>query len=68
MIFVWKLLQVKCMADYDVDKLKDEKSLIIVTSTFGSGDSPTNGVQFHQSLQQMLKNKQSIINGHGPPR
>ena len=56
------------MADYDVDKLKDEKSLIIVTSTFGSGDSPTNGVQFHQSLQQMLKNKQSIINGHGPPR
>ena len=56
------------MADYDVDKLKDEKSLIIVTSTFGSGDPPTNGVQFHQNLQQMLKNKQSIINGHGPPR
>ena len=31
------------MDDYNVENLQREKLLMIVTSTFGNGDAPTNG-------------------------
>lgn len=37
------LLQVMCMADYDVINLEHEALVMIVTSTFGNGDPPENG-------------------------
>jgi len=32
-----------CMEEYDKTKLEHEQLLIVVTSTFGSGDPPANG-------------------------
>ena len=35
--------KVCCMEDYDKTNLEHEQLVIIVTSTFGSGDPPANG-------------------------
>lgn len=36
-------LQVLCMDKYRLSHLEEEKLLVVVTSTFGNGDSPSNG-------------------------
>ena len=35
--------KIQCMEDYDRANLEQEQVLLIVTSTFGSGDPPANG-------------------------
>lgn len=35
--------QVYCMSDYDISNIEHEALLLVVTSTFGNGDSPENG-------------------------
>ena len=35
--------KVVCMEDYDKANLEHEQLVIVVTSTFGSGDPPSNG-------------------------
>lgn len=37
---VWQVL---CMDEYQIDSLEEEQLLLVVTSTFGNGDSPSNG-------------------------
>lgn len=37
------LVQVYCMADYDMSSIEHEALLLVVTSTFGNGDPPENG-------------------------
>ncbi|KAK6473256.1 nitric oxide synthase [Huso huso] len=51
--------RVLCMDDYDPSDLEKETFLVIVTSTFGNGDSPGNGESFRKSLFTMkrLNNK-----------
>lgn len=39
----YSTLQVLCMEDYDYTNLEHEQLLLLVTSTFGSGNPPTNG-------------------------
>jgi sulfite reductase alpha subunit-like flavoprotein len=56
------------MADYAASNLSHEKTIIVITSTFGTGEPPTNGVQFNSQLLQMVKSQTRIVNGHGPPR
>jgi len=35
--------KVMCMEDYEVDLLKEEQCVMVITSTFGNGESPDNG-------------------------
>lgn len=37
------LFQILCMDDYKISDLEKENLLLVVTSTFGNGDSPGNG-------------------------
>jgi sulfite reductase alpha subunit-like flavoprotein len=37
------MMQVYCMADYDMSSIEHEALLLVVTSTFGNGDPPENG-------------------------
>lgn len=38
------LKQVQCMSEYDFFSIEHETLLIIVASTFGNGEPPTNGL------------------------
>ncbi|BAY07543.1 nitric oxide synthase oxygenase [Calothrix sp. NIES-2098] len=44
--------KVMALDEYTVETLADEKLLLIVTSTFGNGEMPSNGKQFLQWLKQ----------------
>ncbi|XP_067222547.1 nitric oxide synthase 2b, inducible [Chanodichthys erythropterus] len=51
--------KVVCMEDYNFSELEKESLLIVVTSTFGSGDCPGNGESFKKELLSLksLRNK-----------
>ncbi|CAH2074435.1 unnamed protein product, partial [Iphiclides podalirius] len=49
--------QVHCMSEYDMFSIEHETLLLIVTSTFGNGEPPANGVEFAEHLFQMLYNE-----------
>ncbi|XP_059004997.1 nitric oxide synthase, inducible isoform X2 [Mustela lutreola] len=42
--------KVLCMDEYRLSHLEEEKLLMVVTSTFGNGDSPSNGEKLKKSL------------------
>ncbi|MDZ8183979.1 MAG: nitric oxide synthase oxygenase [Nostoc sp. ChiSLP02] len=44
--------KVMALDEYNIDTLASEKLLLIVTSTFGNGEVPSNGKQFLQRLKQ----------------
>ncbi|KAL0973341.1 hypothetical protein UPYG_G00202200, partial [Umbra pygmaea] len=48
-----------CMEDYNLSDFEQERLLIVITSTFGNGDSPRNGESFSKKLfsLQYLRNK-----------
>ncbi|XP_045491293.1 nitric oxide synthase-like protein [Colias croceus] len=46
--------QVHCMSDYDITCIEHEALLLVVTSTFGNGDPPENGVEFAEHLCELL--------------
>ncbi|XP_047505160.1 nitric oxide synthase-like protein isoform X1 [Pieris napi] len=46
--------QVHCMMDYDITCIEHEALLLVVTSTFGNGDPPENGVAFAENLCEIL--------------
>ncbi|XP_045781881.1 nitric oxide synthase-like protein isoform X1 [Maniola jurtina] len=46
--------QVHCMMDYDITSIEHEALLLVVTSTFGNGDPPENGVAFGENLCEIL--------------
>ncbi|XP_072944441.1 nitric oxide synthase-like [Epargyreus clarus] len=50
--------QVHCMSEYDVFSIEHETLLLIVTSTFGNGEPPANGMDFAEHLFQMMYNEQ----------
>nr|XP_056713755.1 nitric oxide synthase, endothelial [Euleptes europaea] len=45
--------KVLCMDEYDVVSLEHETLVLVVTSTFGSGDPPENGENFANALMEM---------------
>ncbi|XP_072909368.1 nitric oxide synthase, inducible-like [Hemitrygon akajei] len=49
--------KVVCMDDYDMNDLSKESLVLVVTSTFGNGDSPGNGEVFKKALftKKMMK-------------
>nr|XP_055052766.1 nitric oxide synthase 2b, inducible isoform X2 [Misgurnus anguillicaudatus] len=48
-----------CMEDYNISELENESLLMVVTSTFGSGDCPGNGENFKKQFFSLktLRNK-----------
>lgn len=48
-------VSVVCMDNYDIMKLEHESLLLVVTSTFGNGDSPDNGKPFFKQIQALAK-------------
>lgn len=57
--------QVHCMADYDITSIEHEALLLVVTSTFGNGDPPENGVAFGEHLCELLYADQVGEEGSG---
>uniref|UniRef100_A0AAY5ET85 Nitric oxide synthase, inducible n=1 Tax=Electrophorus electricus TaxID=8005 RepID=A0AAY5ET85_ELEEL len=49
-----------CMEDYNFAELEKEHLLLVVTSTFGNGDSPGNGESFKKQLTGMKSLSTSI--------
>ncbi|XP_039612590.1 nitric oxide synthase 2b, inducible [Polypterus senegalus] len=51
--------RVVCMDDYDFSELETETLVVVITSTFGNGDSPGNGESFKKSIfaKKQLNNK-----------
>lgn len=50
--------QILCMDEYNICDLEKETLLLVVTSTFGNGDSPNNGkVMFTSEVYMRLKSK-----------
>ncbi|XP_055982486.1 nitric oxide synthase, inducible [Sorex fumeus] len=47
--------QVLCMDEYQLDRLEEERLLLVLTSTFGNGDAPSNGQKFKKSLFMLKK-------------
>lgn len=48
--------QVLSMEEYDISNIEHEALLLVITSTFGNGDPPENGVVFAQNLYAMKMN------------
>jgi NADPH-dependent sulfite reductase flavoprotein alpha-component len=48
---------VVCMSDCTVDDLPADVDLLVISSTFGDGESPDNGEQFWQSLADAAPNR-----------
>uniref|UniRef100_A0A670KCS2 Nitric oxide synthase n=1 Tax=Podarcis muralis TaxID=64176 RepID=A0A670KCS2_PODMU len=54
--------RVICMDDYDPKDLEKEALLLVVTSTFGNGDAPSNGkVTFHAALMSVHHPKTKVV-------
>ncbi|GAU91819.1 hypothetical protein RvY_04004-2 [Ramazzottius varieornatus] len=49
--------------EYDVQNLKDEQLVLVITSTFGNGDPPENGKEFAAALHQMSGSSGSTAGG-----
>ncbi|XP_060059986.1 nitric oxide synthase, inducible isoform X2 [Erinaceus europaeus] len=47
--------KVLCMDEYSLSSLEEEQLLLVVTSTFGNGDSPSNGEKLKKSLFMLKK-------------
>lgn len=55
------------MADYDVKDLNYQQAIIIVASTFGDGEAPSNGEEFKKKLEEMRKQNSKIKYFNEPP-
>ena len=49
----YNVMQLYCMDSYLMSKLEEEDLVLVVTSTFGSGEPPSNGEEFAQKLISM---------------
>ncbi|XP_062872313.1 nitric oxide synthase, inducible-like [Trichomycterus rosablanca] len=49
-----------CMEDYNFSDLEKEQLMMVVTSTFGNGDSPGNGESFKKQLMGLKKLRNNI--------
>lgn len=52
-----------CMEDYNMDELSNERLVLIVASTFGSGEAPDNGKEFWKSLAKLRESRDLQLNG-----
>ncbi|XP_019401132.1 PREDICTED: nitric oxide synthase, inducible [Crocodylus porosus] len=52
--------RILCMDDYKISDLEKENLLLVVTSTFGNGDSPGNGKKLKETLFTMKKLNKKI--------
>lgn len=62
-IWCYISVQLHCMDSYPTSKLEDEELVLVVTSTFGSGEPPSNGEEFAQKLVSMRAPKFPVRHG-----
>lgn len=56
---MFTLWQVLCMNQYEHAHLNKEHLLLVVTSTYGNGESPENGTSFAAYLESMRNNNKN---------
>ncbi|XP_064619550.1 nitric oxide synthase, salivary gland-like [Lineus longissimus] len=59
--------RVMCMSEFDAELLRDESMVLVVTSTFGNGEPPGNGVDFSKQLHRLttIDNKKRALPSRG---
>ncbi|XP_041348761.1 nitric oxide synthase, inducible-like [Gigantopelta aegis] len=59
--------KVMCMDEYDVTQLENEALVLIVSSTFGSGESPEQGMIFSKHLTTLRNEYERLRSGNDGP-
>jgi sulfite reductase alpha subunit-like flavoprotein len=49
-------IKLHCVAEFDLEKLRDESLLLVVTSTYGNGEAPDNGASLKNYLEELKDN------------
>ncbi|KAI9561886.1 nitric oxide synthase 2 [Daphnia sinensis] len=49
------------MADYDINQLQDQQATVVIASTFGDGEAPSNGEEFKKRLVKIKQENSKIL-------
>lgn len=59
--------QLYCMDDFNVSDLKFQQVILVVASTFGEGEAPSNGKNFKDNLDKLHRENSTIRNANRIP-
>ena len=46
--------QIFDLGDYEVEQVQNEQTIVIITSTYGNGEPPSNAQEFYEYLENLL--------------
>ena len=53
--------QIFDLGEYEGEQIKDENTIVIITSTYGNGEPPSNAQAFYEYLEELLKQGQTTV-------